>query len=122
VLALLLYALTGLATGVQLGYLLSWAIWGAPTSPLQYVALLGSVALLVAAVLSMWKPRAATTVALGGSLLLWCFYGPALYTLWREPPLSFRFNKVFVVLLPLALLIAVTGYAGPRALRPAKAH
>jgi len=117
VLALLLYALTAIATGVQLWYLLSWAIWGAPTSPLQYVALFGSVVLLVAAVFARWKPRIAAIVACTGAFLLWFFYGPALYTLWHNPPLSFRFDTTPVVLLPMALLIVVTGYAGARALR-----
>ncbi len=117
VLAVLLYALTAIATGVQIWYLLMSSIWGAPTSPLQYIALIGSIVLLIAAVMSHWKHRASAVASAGGLVLLWLFYGPALYvlgySLWHNPPLSFRFDNYMVVALaPIGLLIATTAHAG----------
>ncbi|MGC0777808.1 MAG: hypothetical protein WCD68_11420, partial [Candidatus Acidiferrum sp.] len=72
--ALTIYGATAIATGVQLWWLMSWAIWGAPLSPLEYIGLLGSAVLLVAAVVGLRKRRIVHFLALGGLLLLWPFY------------------------------------------------
>jgi hypothetical protein len=103
---------TAIATAIQVWYALMWAIWGAPTSPLEYVALLGAIVLLVAAVIAYWKPRLALVIAIGGLILLWMWYGPSLYMLFTNPPLSFRFATSWILpLTPIALLISCSIYA-----------
>jgi len=44
---------------------------------LQWVALGGSLCLLLAACVSLFKPRAAAQTALIACLLIWAFYAPA---------------------------------------------
>jgi hypothetical protein len=73
----LFYFVTGLVTGYHV-YTLMFAAYGAPTSPLELVSLLGSFSLVIAAYLSLFKPYAASRVALLAALAIWCFYGPAL--------------------------------------------
>jgi hypothetical protein len=73
----LLYFVTGLVTGYHV-YTLMFAAYGAPTSPLELVSLLGSFSLVIAAYLSLFKPYAASRVALLAALAIWCFYGPAI--------------------------------------------
>lgn len=46
--------------------------------PLELVSLTGSLGLLLAAYLSLFKPHAAAKLALIASLAIWCFYGPAI--------------------------------------------
>jgi hypothetical protein len=74
-LVFLLYFVAGVTTGLHI-LLMS----GANNSlhPLQMVGLLGSVGLLIGAYLSLFQPDAAAKMALLASLLLWCFYGPAI--------------------------------------------
>ncbi len=73
----LLYLLAGALTGIQVYALLTLGMHGAPVSPLEFLSLLGSLALIVAAYLSLWKPRLAARVALLAALVIWCFYAPA---------------------------------------------
>jgi uncharacterized membrane protein len=73
----LLYFVTGLVTGYHV-YTLMFAAYGAPTSPLEFISLLGSFCLVIAAYLSLFKPYAASRVALLAALAIWCFYGPAI--------------------------------------------
>jgi hypothetical protein len=73
-----LYFVTGVVTGFQVYSLLSLALYGAPFNPLELLSLLGSLGLLFAAYIALFKPHAAARVALIASLLVWCFYGPAL--------------------------------------------
>jgi len=47
-------------------------------NPLELISLAGSLCLLVAAYLSLFKPDAAAKLALLAALTLWCFYGPAI--------------------------------------------
>jgi hypothetical protein len=54
------------------------AVLGAPVSPLELVSLVGSLCLIVAAYLSLFKPHAAARLALLAALAIWCFYGPAI--------------------------------------------
>ena len=74
-LVFLLYFVAAVTTGLHI-LLLS----GANNSlhPLQMVGLFGSLGLLIAAYLSLFQPDAAAKIALLASLLLWCFYGPAI--------------------------------------------
>ena len=46
--------------------------------PLELVSLVGSLCLIIAAYLSLFKPHAAARLALLASLAIWCFYGPAI--------------------------------------------
>lgn len=77
-----LYFIAGVATGVHV-YTLLFAAYGAPVNPLELLSIVGSFCLLVAAYLSLFRPRAAGRVALIACLLMWCFYAPALANLVR---------------------------------------
>jgi hypothetical protein len=118
---LLLYMTTALATGAQVYWLMMWSIWGALTSRTQYVALCGSLALMLAALLAIWKARAAATTALCASVAIWSFYGPALaVTFFRLPYITLASNShlflqllpsYLLALIPLGFLIASTYHA-----------
>ncbi len=73
-----LYFVTGIITGFHVYTLMLLSLYGVPINPLEFVSLLGSLCLLIAAYLSLFNPRAAAKVALLASLLIWCFYAPAL--------------------------------------------
>jgi hypothetical protein len=73
-----LYFVVGVITGFHVYTLLALAVYGTPSNPLELVALLGSLCLLVAAYISLFKPRGAARLALLASLAIWCFYGPAI--------------------------------------------
>ena len=72
-----LYLIAGGLTGFQVYSLVALAAYGAPVSPLEYLSLLGSLALIVAGYLSLFRPRAAARLALVAALVIWCFYAPA---------------------------------------------
>ncbi len=74
----LLYFVAGVITGFHVYTLLALTVYGVPFNPLELVALLGSLCLLIAAYLSLFKPFAAARLALLACLALWCFYGPAI--------------------------------------------
>lgn len=78
-----LYFLTGIVTGVHVYTLLSLSAYGAPFNPLELVSLLGSLGLLIAAYLSLFRPYAAERLALVAALAIWCFYGPAIAKIVR---------------------------------------
>jgi len=73
-----LYLAAGAVTGFHVYTLLMLAVLGAPVDPLELVSLVGSLCLIVAAYLSLFKPHAAARLALLASLAIWCFYGPAI--------------------------------------------
>lgn len=102
------YGLTAIATGVQLWWLTSWAIWGAPINPLEYIGLLGSVVLLVATLLGLRRHRNVRFVALCGLLLLWPFYALLMYATWLNPIGSFTFKAAIVGSLPAAMLLGAS--------------
>lgn len=72
-----LYVVTGVVTGLHV-YTLMFAGFGMPFNPLELISLLGSLCLLIAAYLSLFKPAAAARLALVAALAMWCFYGPAI--------------------------------------------
>jgi len=78
-----LYFVAGLATGFQVYTLLALTVYGAPFNSLELVSLLGSVALLIAAFISLFKPYAAARIALIACLMTWSFYGPAIANVVR---------------------------------------
>jgi hypothetical protein len=73
-----LYFLASVITGFHVCMLLALAAHGAPSNPLELVSLLGSLCLLIAAYVSLFKPYAAARLALIACLAIWCFYGPAV--------------------------------------------
>lgn len=87
-----LYFVAGVVTGFHVYTLLAMALYGVPANPLELMSLVGSLLLLIAAMISLFRPHAAARVALIGSLLIWSFYGPAIAKLVRT-----RFDKHSVV-------------------------
>jgi len=73
-----LYFFASIITGFHVYTLLALALYGAPSNPLELVSLLGSLCLLIAAYVSLYKPHAAARLALLACLAIWCFYGPAI--------------------------------------------
>jgi len=73
-----LYFCTGVITGFHVYTLVALAVYGAPFNPLELLSLLGSLCLLIAAYVSLFKPYAAARLALIACLAIWCFYGPAV--------------------------------------------
>ena len=80
----LLYFTTGVVTGFHVYTLLSFAVNGAPFHPLELISLWGSLCLLIAAYISLFRPFAAGRLALVASLAIWCFYGPAIANMVRS--------------------------------------
>lgn len=80
----LLFLIAGALTGYQVYALVALGAYGAPVSPLEFLSLLGSLALVGAAYLSLWKPRVAARVALLAALVIWCFYAPATLSTVRS--------------------------------------
>jgi hypothetical protein len=72
-----LYAIAGILTGVHLYLLLGLTAYAPAANLLEWIALAGSLCLLAAAGISLFKPRAAARVALIACLLIWTFYAPA---------------------------------------------
>jgi hypothetical protein len=73
-----LYFIASVITGFHICKLLALAVYGTPWNPLELISLLGSLCLLIAAYVSLFKPYAAGRVALIACLAIWCFYGPAI--------------------------------------------
>jgi hypothetical protein len=119
--ALILYFMTGVATGWQVFCFLMWAIWGAPTSPLQYVSLLGSLVLCAGAIVALRKPRFGAGIAISGCLAAWCFYLPAFIRTPHQLLTALPAPRDLVLALgPGLLLVASTGYAVAVFLKPRK--
>ena len=72
-----LYAIAGVLAGVHLYLLLVFTVYTPAAALLEWAALLGSLCLLVAACVSLFKPRVAAQIALNACLLIWAFYAPA---------------------------------------------
>jgi hypothetical protein len=83
-----LYFVASVITGFHVYMLLALAVYGAPSDPLELVSLLGSLGLLIAAYVSLYKPHAAARLALLACLAIWCFYGPAI-----AKPIRTRFDQ-----------------------------
>jgi len=88
----LIYFVAGALTGYHLYTLIALAAYGAPFNPLEFVAFMGSVGLVLAGYVSLFRPYAAARIALIASLLVWGFYGPAIAKLTRA-----RFASVAIV-------------------------
>jgi hypothetical protein len=81
-----LYLVTAVVTGFHIYTLLLLAFYGGSINALEFLALLGSFALLIAAYVSLFRPFLAGRIALIAALLLWSFYAPAIATLIRNHP------------------------------------
>ena len=79
----LIYFAAGALAGYHVYTLMALAVYGAPLNPLEFVALLGSVGLLIASYVSVFRPYAAARIALIAALMVWSFYGPAIAKLTR---------------------------------------
>lgn len=91
-----LYLITGLTTGFQVFRLIMWAVWGRPPHPIEFVSLAGSLGLITAAVVSLFRPRIAAAVAFVASLAMWAFYGPALVQSYQQIVSDQHLEVVFV--------------------------
>lgn len=76
--AFLLYLLTAIVTALPVLFTLGWAAWGAPVSVWQYVSLLGSCLLVLAAFVSVNHRRIAARIAVVAVAAIWCCYLPAV--------------------------------------------
>ncbi|MGA8937792.1 MAG: hypothetical protein WB439_01385 [Acidobacteriaceae bacterium] len=72
-----LYVITGLVMAFVTLFLVMEGIWGAPVSPLEYIAFLGAIALVVAGILHIWKRSFGTKLVIVSLLMVWTFYLPA---------------------------------------------
>src|ERR1700733_1924722 len=75
---LILYLSTGLATAGLVVYNLSLVVWGAPTSPLEFISLVGSAGLIGAALVSRADRKRAGRIALCSMMMIWSFFAPAI--------------------------------------------
>jgi len=72
-----LYATAGVLTAAHLYLLLALTAYAPAANLLEWVALAGSLCLIAAACISLFKPRMAGQIALLACLLIWIFYAPA---------------------------------------------
>ena len=108
---MVLYTLTALVTGLHNSYEIMSIVNGAPINLLNCAALLGSVALLGAAVLTRIRLHIAPRVALGGSLLSWIFYAPLIVVSFLMP-FSTRF-EIRSLILSREYVPLVGAFVGP---------
>jgi len=73
-----LYFVAGFVTGFHVYTLLALSVYGVPANPLELISLLGSLTLLIAAYVSLFRPYVAARIALLACLAIWSFYAPAL--------------------------------------------
>ncbi len=102
------YILAGILTGCDLLYLIVWSTWGGPVHILEFIAAAGAGLLVLAAYVSLSKPRAAAQIALSAALSEWAFYLPAMRTTIAETTAISLHSRagIFAVLAILFLLIA----------------
>ena len=106
-LALITYLLTALATGYQLFWLRMWGVWGRVPSPLENVACIGVLGLLIAAFETRWRSqRFAACFALGSLAFLWIFYAPATFHTLRADFAGESLDSL--VLVPPGLMVLAT--------------
>jgi hypothetical protein len=74
----LLYLSTGIISAVPVLYALSWAVWGSPVSPAEFISLLGSLLFVIAAFTSRSNRRLAARRASVAAIAVWSFYLPAI--------------------------------------------
>jgi hypothetical protein len=100
----LVFFLGGSAIGLFTFRLLMWAVWGAPTHPVEYVALLSSVLLLVAAFVCLFAPVAGRVLATASIVGIGTLYIPASASLVPSPNTIIPPTAYLVILGYFALL------------------
>ena len=118
VLTVSLYLITALVTGLHNFYWLMDMVNGASLNALNLTALIGSLTLVVAAVLKAYGTRVAVKIGVVGSLLLWVYYGPLIFVGLSMPSTAQsqirefisdqNYDPLFGILLGPILLIACT--------------
>jgi len=94
-----------------------WSIWGAPIYVVMYIAMLGSVLLLVASAVMLLNRKIGIRVALLATILLWSFYLPAaVETYWPYIGQDGLYGAAAAC--SLLLLLGVTAYSVFRLFRP----
>jgi hypothetical protein len=116
-----IYALTALITGLHNFYWLMAMVYGAPINILNCISLLGSAALLGAAILMALRPHSAGWVGLLGSIFSWVFYASLIlvsfvmpFRTWHEIQLDVSFHEYIPLVgrfLGPVLLILCTVYS-----------
>ena len=75
-----LYAVTAVVVGWQTFRLMMWGVWGKPSNVWEFVALFGAFVLLYGAAAAYDKALRGEKIAASfGCVLVWCFYGPAIW-------------------------------------------
>jgi hypothetical protein len=109
-----LYALTGILTAIPVAVALLWA--GAsygPVSTGEYISIVGSVILLIAALQATLDRNSAAWIALLGSTLVWSFYLPTIAGLLRIRLSDQRLTVRVLIWRPLT---ASTALVNPKSL------
>jgi hypothetical protein len=106
----LLYLATAICTGWQLSQQILMGVWGKPSNPLEYLAFVGSLILLVSAYVALFSLRRARRIAIGASALLWIFYVPACINTIVGTS-SGGFTMEILVFVPIVLLVSTTAYS-----------
>jgi hypothetical protein len=102
-----LFLITGVSTGILTFQSIMMAIWGAPTHWIQYVSLLGSLLLVIAAYLCAFTLRVGRWFAAVALVAVATYYVPAVSSLLPHPNIIIR----WWVYLPLAFLLLSCAYA-----------
>lgn len=74
----ILYLVTGFISGIYIYSLLSLTLYTAGFNALELLALMGCLCLIIAAYVSLARPREGARIALIAALMIWCFFGPAI--------------------------------------------
>jgi hypothetical protein len=106
-----IYLITALLTGFHVYSLLSLAVYGVPATLLEPASLVGSVWLLAAAYVSLFRARVGAKIALPSSLLAWCFYAPALLGTMRAGKIGQISGAAVLPYLAVMFLAVSTAYS-----------
>jgi hypothetical protein len=106
-----LFAVTAISTGLQLSQSIMMGVWGKPFSPIEGIAFVGALALLVSSYLALFSIRRAVWGAAGSVALLWTAYLPAVVA--STPQIGHSsLGEDFFGFVPVFLLGSTTIFAG----------
>jgi len=103
------YLLTGLSSGVQVLSLVVFVVWGRAVRWLELLSLSGSVVLVAASVVSLFRPQRAARVALLACFALWGYYSFALYSAGKNI-VHLDSQYPWQAFVPAVLLLATSAY------------
>lgn len=95
-----LFGATALVTFATVFQYAVWAIYGRPSNPTESASMLGSLVLLVAAVISTRAPRVAARVAIVAVIANWSFFAYAIPVLAYQESVKQELEVVFVRWVP----------------------